>query len=74
MSKRREPEDELAHAAAGAPSPPPRLGDHSSYVAEPLLPLADVRLKVKGGTALPAHALKLVETCGTLARSSATLR
>ena len=70
MSKRKEPEDERAPAAAGEPPPPPRLGDHSSYMAEPLLPLADVRHKVKGGSTLLAHAMKLVETCGALARSS----
>ena len=63
MSKREEP----AEAAAG---PPPRLGDHSSCMPEPLLPLADVRIKVKGGVVLPAHASALVLNCGVLARSS----
>jgi hypothetical protein len=65
MSKQKE--DERAPAAAG---PPPRLGDHSSNMPEPLLPLADVQIKVEGGFTLLAHALKLVETCGALARSS----
>jgi hypothetical protein len=65
MSKQKE--DERAPAAAG---PPPRLGDHSSYMPEPLLPLADVRVKVKEGSALPAHAMTLVLNCGALARSS----
>ena len=46
------------------------LGDHSSYMAEPLLPLADIQIKVKGGAVLPAHAMKLVETCGAIAGSS----
>ena len=70
MSKRKEPEGEHAPAAPGAPPPPPRLGDHSSYMPEPLLPLADVHIKVKEGSTLPAHTLKLAETCGALARSS----
>jgi hypothetical protein len=46
------------------------LGDHSSYMPQMMLVLADVRLKVKGGAVLPAHALKLVETCGAIAGSS----
>ena len=70
MSKRKEPEDERAPAAVGAPPPPPRLGDPSSSMAEPLLPLADVRIKVQGGILLPAHASTLVQNCGALARSS----
>jgi hypothetical protein len=37
---------------------------------EPLLPLADVRIKVKSGGVLPAHASALVLNCGALARSS----
>jgi hypothetical protein len=70
MSKRKEPEGERALGAAGAPPPPARLGDHSSYMPEPLLPLADVRIKVKGGSTLPAHTMTLVLNCGALARSS----
>lgn len=46
------------------------LGDHSSYMPQMMLVLADVRVKVKGGAVLPAHALKLVETCGAIAGSS----
>ena len=37
---------------------------------EPMLVLADVRVKVKGGVVLPAHAFALVLNCGALARSS----
>ena len=70
MSKRKDPEGE---APAGAPAvsgaAPPRLGDHSAYMPEALLSLADVHIKVRGGSALPAHALKLVESCGVLTRS-----
>ena len=68
MSKRKEPEG--APAAAGAAPPPPRLGDHSSYMPEPLLVLADVRIKVQGGATLLAHTMTLVLNCGALARSS----
>jgi hypothetical protein len=67
MSTRKEPEDERAPAAAGAP---PRLGDHSSYMPEPLVGLADVHIKVEGGAVLPAHAMALLQHCGALARSA----
>ena len=72
MSKRKEPELGAAADAAAdtAGAPPPRLGDHSAYMPEPMLPLADVRIKVKGGVALPVHASALVLNCGALARSS----
>ena len=67
MSKRKAPE--RAAAAAGA-APPPRLGDHASYMPEPLVGLADVHIKVKGGAVLPAHAMALLQHCGALARSA----
>ena len=73
MGKRKEPERGAEAGAAAAPAaaaPPSRLGDHSSYMPEPLRPLADVRLKLKGGATLLAHSVKLVEACGALARSS----
>ena len=70
MSKRKEPEDARAPSAPAADPPPPRLGDHSSYMAEPLLALADVHINVKESSALPAHAMALVQHCGALARSS----
>ena len=68
MSKRKAPA-----AADGADGAPPRLGDHASYMPEPMLPLADVRIKVLGGAVLPAHASALVLNCGALARSSELL-
>jgi hypothetical protein len=70
MSKRKEPEGAAPADAVAGPPTPPRLGDHSSYMAEPLLPLDYVHIKVAGGRVLPAHAMKLVETCAALARSS----
>jgi hypothetical protein len=69
VSKRKEPEG-AAPAAAGPPLPPPRLGDHAAYMPEGLLALADVHVKVRGGLALPAHAVTLVQHCRVLARSS----
>ena len=71
MGKRKQPErGAAAGAAAKAAATPPRLGDHASSMAEPMLLLADVHIKVKGGTVLPAHAVTLVQHCATLARSS----
>jgi hypothetical protein len=71
MSKRKQPErGAAAGAASNAAPPPPRLGDSSSYMAEPMLLLADVHIRVKGGAVLPAHAVTLVQHCTTLARSS----
>ena len=71
MSEWKDPEGETpAGAPATAAAPPPRLGDHSAYMPEPMLLLADVHIKVRGGSTLPAHALKLVENCGALACSS----
>ena len=58
---------------AAAPAAPPPLGDHSGYMLEALLPLADVRLKTSGGRALPAHANVLIAQCGALARASELL-
>jgi hypothetical protein len=66
MSKRKEPEGATPAAAASAP---PRFGDHSSYTAETLVAVADVRIKVEGGAALPARTVPLLQRCGALARS-----
>jgi hypothetical protein len=46
------------------PAPLLELGDHAAYMPEQLLTLADVRIKVKGGRALPAHSTHLVQHCG----------
>ena len=67
MSLQEDAAEGAVPAAAGAP---PRLGDHSPYMPEPMLPLADVRVEVKSGAVLPAHASALVLNCGVLARSS----
>jgi hypothetical protein len=55
--------------AAAAPAAPPPLGDHSGYMLEALLPLADVHIKFEGGRALPAHANVIIAHCGALARA-----
>ena len=58
-----------AGEAGEGPAPVLELGDHAAYMPEQLLTLADVRIKVKGGRALPAHATHLVQHCGVLAHT-----
>jgi hypothetical protein len=70
MSKRKASEGAAPHdLPASAGVPPPRLGDHSSYMPETLLAVADDRIKVKGGSVLPAHTMAFIQHCGALARS-----